>query len=129
MLYLLNNLSTAFEAKPHRLDLEAIVGSGVFEACAAAIEAVSAGGTEHVHHVGKYNLVAAMRTVLNCHRHPGCESRIRSLAAALEFCFQHELGHAPEIGGSTAAMAAQIGEPVCVPARHVVHPLTDAYIH
>ena len=129
MLYILIHMSSAFEAKPHRLDHhEAIVGSGVFEECAAAIEAFAAGGAEQVHHVGNYNLVAAMRIVLNCHSHPGCEARIRSLAAALEFCLQHDVGHVPEIGASTATIAAQIGEPVSTTARHVVHPLTDRSI-
>ena len=129
MLYVLANMSSAFEAKPHRLDHhEAIVGSGVFEECAAAIEAFAAGGAEQVHHVGNHNLVAAMRIVLNCHSHPGCEARLRSLAAALEFCLQHDVGQAPELGGSTATMAAQIGEPVCTTARHVVPLLTDGSI-
>ena len=123
-----NNMSTAFEAKPHRPDLEGIVGSGVFEPCAAAIEAFSAGGTEQVHHVGNYNLTAALRIVLNCRSHPGCEARIRSLATALEFCLQHDVGNLPEVSGSTATIAAQIGEPVCTTARHVVHPLTDRSI-
>jgi len=129
MLYILVNMSSAFEAKPHRLDhREAIVGRGVFEACAAEIEAFAAGGAEQVHHVGNSNLVAAMRIVLNCRSHPGCEARIRSLATALEFCLQHDVGHVPEIGASTAPYAAQIGEPVSTPARHVVHPLTDRSI-
>ena len=74
MFFILANMSAAFEAKPHRPDLEGIVGSGVFEQCAAAIEAFSAGGAEQVHHVGNYNLVTAMRIVLNCHSHPGCEA-------------------------------------------------------
>ena len=129
MLYILVNMSTAFEAKPHRLDHhEAIVGSGVFEECAAAIEAFAAGGVEQVHHVGNYNLVAAMRIVLNCRSHPGCEARIRSLATALEFCLQHDVAPLPEVGSSSAQLAAQIGEPVSTPARHVVHPLTDRSI-
>ena len=129
MLYILVNMSSAFEAKPHRLDhREAIVGSGVFEECAAAIEAFAAGGVEQVHHVGNINLVAAMRVILNCRSHPGCEARIRSLATALEFCLQHDVGHLPEVSGSTATVAAQIGEPVCTTVRHVVHPLTDRSI-
>ena len=129
MLYFLVNILVAFEAKPHRPDLEGIVGSGVFEQCAAAIEAFSAGGTEQVHHVGNYNLTAALRIVLMCRSHPGCEARIRSLATALEFCLQHDIGQAPELGGNTAALAAQIGELVRATARHVVHPLTDRCIH
>ena len=129
MFFVLLHVSSAFEAKPHRLDhREAIVGSGVFEACAAAIEAFAAGGAEQVHHVGNINLVTAMRVVLNCRSHPGCEARIRSLATALEFCLQHDVGHSPEISGSTATIAAQIGELVCTTARHVVHPLTDRSI-
>ena len=123
MLYILVNMSTAFEAKPHRLDHhEAIVGSGVFEECAAAIEAFAAGGAEQVHHVGNHNLVCVMRLVLNCRSHPGCEARIRSLATALEFCLQHDVGTLPEVGASSAQLAAQIGEPVCETAGHVVHP-------
>ena len=116
MAYLLAQVSMAFEAKAHRIDLEAIVGSGFFEECATAIEAVFAGGTEQLHDVGNWNLTAALRVVLNCRSHPGCEARIRSLATALEFCLQHDLECAPEIGSSSAAVAAQIGEPVCAPA-------------
>ena len=129
MLFVLAYINAAFEAKAHRPDLDAVVGSGIFEECAAAIEAVSAGGTEQLHDVGNYNLVAAMRLVLNCRSHPGCEARIRSLATALEFCLQHDVAPLPEIGASSAQLAAQIGELVCATVRHVVHPLTDRCIH
>ena len=123
MLYSVSN------SMAHGLDLEAIVGSGVFEECAAAIEAFSAGGVEQLQAVGNANLVAAMRLVLNCRSHPDCEARIRRLVTGLEFCLQHDVGHAPEIGASSAAMAAQIGEAVCATAEQVVHPLTDRCIH
>jgi hypothetical protein len=94
----------------------------MFEECAAAIEAVFAGGVEQLQTVGNFNLVAAMRLVLNCRSQPGCEARIRSLATALEFCLQHDVGTLPEVGASSAQLAAQIGEPVCETAGHVVHP-------
>ena len=128
MVYLLAQMALA--AKTKRPSLEAIVARGIFEECAAAIEAVSAGGTEQLQTVGVYNLVAAMRLVLNCRSHPGCEARIRSLATALEFCLQHDRASASELGVSSAQLAASIGEPVCATARHVVRALlTDRCIH
>ena len=109
MVYLLAQVAMAFEAEAHRPDLEAIVASGMFEECAAAIEAVSAGGVEQLQTVGIWNLIAALRLVLNCRSGIGCDARIRSLARALEFCIQHDIGQAPAIGVSSAQLAAQIG--------------------
>lgn len=111
------------------MDLEAIVASGLFEECAAAIEAVFAGGTEQLHDVGTWNLVSSLRVVLLCRTQPGCEARIRSMATALEFCTQHDLACAEEIGTTTATFAAQIGEPLQRPKCHlranqqIMHPL------
>ena len=131
ILFALNEVISAFQVKKaHRLDLEAIVASGIFEECAASIEALRAGGKEQLHDVSALAAVVALKLVLHCRTHPsGCESRIRSLGPALEFCIQHDLVVAKEIGSTTATFAALIGGTAPATARHVVHPLPDKCIH
>ena len=125
---MLNEVTSAFQVKKSkRLDLEAIVSSGIFEECAAAMEALLAGGKEQLHDVSHFAAVVAVRLVLNCRR--SCEPRIRSLAPALEFCIQHDVVVAHEIGSTTSAYAALIGVPALATARHAVPPLTDRCIH
>ena len=101
-----------FHGQTHRPDIEAIVAAGLFEECVAGIEAFVAGGTEQLHDVSGYPLVYALRVLLNCHSHPKCEARIRSMATALEFCIEHDIVIMKELAGTTASIAASIGEPV-----------------
>ena len=107
----------------HRPDIEAIVAPGLFEECAAGIEAVAAGGTEQLHDVAGWRLLFALRILLNCHSHPKCEVRIRSLATALEFCVEHDIECNVECFGTTASVAASIGEPASATAQRGENPV------
>ena len=108
-----------FHGQTHRPDIEAIVAAGLFEECAAGIEAFVAGGTEQLHDVSCYPLFHALRLLLNCHSHPKCEARIRSMATALEFCIEHDIVVTKEIFATTASIAASIGEPVSATVKRL----------
>ena len=110
IVWTVNEVCKSFHGRAHRPDIEAIVASGLFEECAAGIEAVAASGTKQLHDVAGYPLMHALRLLLNCHSHRKCESRIRSLATALEFCLEHDIEVAQELCWTTASIAASIGE-------------------
>ena len=113
-----NEVCKGFNGQAHRPDIEAIVTSGFFEECAAGIEAAAAGGTEQLHDRAGWPLLVALRTVLNCHSHPKCKARIRRLATALEFCFDHDKVLVIEIGVTTSSLAASIGESASATVQH-----------
>ena len=117
ILQTIGEVCKGFHGQTHRPDIEAIVAAGLFEECAAGIEAFVAGGTEQLHDVSCYPLMFALRVLLNCHSHPKCEARIRSMATALEFCIEHDIVVTKEFFITTASIAASIGEPAsCAPA-------------
>ena len=118
VVYVSTGLRAAAEAHLCKT-FDASVVSELFGECVSAIEAASAGGTEQLHGIGPWNLIAALRLVLNCRAQPGCEARIRSLAPALEFFLQHDLVLSPELGATSASYVAQIGEPASATPQHV----------
>lgn len=126
-----NELCKGLSGQAHRPDIEAIIVSGLFEECSKGIEAIAAGGTEQLHNVAVYALYFALKMWLNCHSHPKCEARIRSLARALEFCIEHDIEGSKAMCVTTAAIAASIGEPQslqrlkvsCTCRPTTVHPL------
>ena len=107
----LTEICKGFHGQAHRPDIEAIVASGIFEECVEGLEAVAAGGTEQLHDVAGWPLNCALRVVLNCHSHPKCQARIRSLGRVLEFYLEHDIVLVEEMCITTAAIAASIGEP------------------
>ena len=121
ILMAVNELCKGLSGQAHRPDTEAIVVSGLFEECAKGIEAVAAGGTEQLHNVSVYPLYWSLKVWLNCHSHPKCEARIRSLATALEFCLEHDMEAAKALCATTAGIAASIGEPASATAQSLVH--------
>eukprot|EP01046_Picozoa_sp_COSAG06_P055669 COSAG06_NODE_10305_length_1715_cov_4.574362_1_plen_172_part_00 len=104
------NIPKLFAGQPQRPDLEAIVASGLFEECAAAVAAVGAASTEGVHDTHHATLVCALSLLKHCRQHPGCEARIRSLAPSLAFCLENDLDLYEQVGATTASSAAQICE-------------------
>ena len=115
-------MSTGLRAEAHLCKtFDASITSELFGQCVSAIEAASAGGTEQLEqlHDGPWNLIAALRLVLNFRAQSGCEARIRSLAPALEFFLQHDLVVASEVGVTSASYVAQIGEPASATLQHV----------
>lgn len=121
ILFAMHEVCKGSHGQAHRPDIEAVVASGVFEECVAGIEAVEAGGAEQLHDVSGYALLLALRALLNCHSHPECEARIRSLTTALEFCLDHDMEMAKEIAATTASVAASIGEPAFATAQSAAH--------
>ena len=119
ILWTVGELCKAFHGQAHRPDIEAIVAAGLFEECAAGIEAFAAGGTDQLHDMDVSFVFWALRLVLNCHSHPECEARIRSLATALEFCIEHDMDLAAELYVTTASMASSIGEPASARLKEV----------
>ena len=113
-------MSTGLRAEAHLCKtFDASITSELFGQCVSAIEAASAGGTEQLHDIAPWNLIAALRLVLNCRAQPGCEARIRGLAPALDFFLQHDVEISPEIGLTSASYVAQIGEPGSAMPQHV----------
>ena len=110
ILSALTNMVKLFAGQLQRPDLEAIVASGLFEECAAAVAAVGAAGTEGLHDTHHATLYVALSLLKNCRQQPGCEARIRSLAPALAFCLENDLDCFEQLGGTTASNAAQICE-------------------
>ena len=93
----------------------------------AGIEAFVAGGTEQLHDASGWPLLCALRLLLNCHSHPKCEARIRSMAIALEFCIEHDVEVMKETTATTASIAASIGARVSATVKGFVHLLTSNY--
>ena len=120
ILWTFTELCKCFQGQAHRPDIEAIVASGLFEECAAGIEAIADGRTIQLHDVAGNPLMWALRVLLNCRSHPTCEPRIRGLATALEFCLEHDIVLTPEIFATTASIAASIGEPASATAQTAV---------
>ena len=99
-----------FYGQSHRPDLEAIVASGLFEECASGVASFAAAGVDglgDVDHAASYHALVVLRT---CRQQPGAEARIRSLAPALEWCLEHDLDCAEQLGYTTGSCAAQICE-------------------
>ena len=110
ILVTIQEVCKGFHGQTHRPDIEAIVAAGLFEECVAGIEAFAAGGTEQLHDASCWPVMCALRVLLNCHSHPKCEARIRSMATALEFCIEHDVVVVKEVCATTATIAASIGE-------------------
>ena len=126
-----DQICKGLHGQTHRPDIESMIATGLFDECVAGIEAVVAGGTEHLHDVAGCSLFYALRVVLNCRSQPKCEARIRSLASALDFCIEHDFELIKEIGATTAANAASIGEPastrfkkLCTRSPKIMHQLS-----
>jgi hypothetical protein len=99
-----------FAGEASRPDLAACVASGLFDLCMEAILAVAAAGVDGLQDTLHNVLYGVLSLVRACRAQPGCESKIRSAAHALDFCLMHDLDLVQEIGGTTAATAAQICE-------------------
>ena len=121
------NMVKLFAGQLQRPDLEAIVASGLFEECAAAVAAVGAAGTEGLHDIHHFTLYGALSVLKYCRQQPGCEARIRSLAPALAFCLENDLDCFEQLGVTTASSAAQICESIysrcelCSVLTHSMH--------
>eukprot|EP01046_Picozoa_sp_COSAG06_P052660 COSAG06_NODE_8903_length_2036_cov_5.176562_2_plen_223_part_00 len=102
------NWTKAFTGQPQRLDLEAIVASGLFDECASAVAAVAAAGVEGLQDTHHATLFPSLCVLRNCRGQPGCETKIRRLAPALAFCLEHDLDQIEQLGITTASFAAQI---------------------
>ena len=100
----------ALSGEVSRPDLAACVKSGLFDLCLEAIRAVAAAGVDGLQDTLHNVLYGVLSLVRACRAQPGCESKIRSAAHALDFCLMHDLDLVQEIGGTTAATAAQICE-------------------
>ena len=102
------NWTKGFAGQPQRLDLEAIVASGLFDECASAVAAVAAAGVEGLHDTNHSALLGSLGLLRNCRSQPGCEAKIRRLAPALAFCLEHDLDYLEQLGITTGSYAAQI---------------------
>lgn len=99
-----------FNGKPQRPDLEAVTASGVFEKCASDIALLADAGEDRLGDIDHQALLMMLAIVRNCHRQPGAEARIRSLALALEWCLEYDLDVVEQLGATTGSYAAQICE-------------------
>ena len=102
------NWTKGFAGQPQRLDLEAIVASGLFDECASAVAAVAAAGVEGLQDTNHNALLCSLSLLRSCRGQPGCEVKLRQLASALAFCLEHDLDLMEQLGVTTASYAAQI---------------------
>ena len=103
-----------------RPDLVACASSGCFELCIEALVAVAAAGTDGLCDTNHYLLGMALSVVQKMYQQPGCEAKVRGIAAALAFCLEHPLEVMKGIGISTDASAAAICECTAAIARVLV---------
>ncbi len=104
----------SFVALKERPDLDAMVGSGLFEECAAAVESVAHGGVAGLErntpdYLG-FNIALSTLRICVCANYelPKCERRIRSMAKALAFSLENDLDWMQSVGYSSGMVAAQI---------------------
>jgi hypothetical protein len=118
VLHALNDLAQFFVGQSSRPDLAACVSSGVFDQCITAVAAVAAAGADclqEMHHGVLYQELGLIRRY---RAGPGCDVKIRSIAAALSFWLLHDLDFVQDLGGTTGSAAAQICE-----RQTQLHPL------
>ena len=104
------NWNKLFNGQSHRLDLEAIVASGLFEECASGVASLTDAGVDRAGDVNHYALFQALCILRNCRQQPRAETRIRSLAPALRWCLEHDLDSIEQLCMTTGSYAAQICE-------------------
>ena len=102
------NLNNSISSQSQRLDLDSMVSSGLFEECVLAVVHFAAGGVEGMHDTSPSTLYNALKVILACRHHSGCEARIRSIAAALAFCLENDMDYMPDLGLSSGACAAAL---------------------
>ena len=99
-----------FNGQSHRPDLEAIIASGLFEECASGVASFAVAGEDGLGDVSHGCVFHALCMLRYCRQQPGAEARIRSLAPALQWCLDHDLDYAEQLGMTTGSYAAQICE-------------------
>lgn len=101
-------LAKNFAGESQRPDINRIVASGLFEQLVCTVAAVATAGTESLHDINHETLYQTLKIIIFCHKHAGCEEKIRSIAPALAFLLEHDLDVFQDMGETTGACAAQI---------------------
>ena len=101
-------ISKTFTGQATRPDVAAFVASGLFDIFVEDLEAFAAAGAEALRDTHHSVVSFALRGLIVCRAHSGCEFKIRGAAGALAFCLENSLAHIEEIGSTTGAVAAQL---------------------
>ena len=110
--YALNAVSEttkAHNADQVRPDKEALLSSGLLDACLAAVQAFEQRGTDGVadtHHWAIYHSLGLIRNMVGYQ--PECRAKVRGIASSLAFALENDLPAIEEIGLTAAATAANI---------------------
>eukprot|EP01043_Picozoa_sp_COSAG02_P035564 COSAG02_NODE_2555_length_8532_cov_7.259900_5_plen_292_part_00 len=102
-----SHLSKTFAGQQSRPDLEAFVSSGLFDICLQLVEAFASAAVD-VQDTNHSVLYFALSLLTKCSDQPGCEAKVRGVAAALAYCLEHSLDFMAELGKTTGADAAKL---------------------
>jgi hypothetical protein len=93
---------------PHRVDLEAVAPSGIFDLCIEGVVAFASRGVEGLPGTCHITLGLCIGLLTKTMRLPGCEAKIRGVAKPLAFCLENSLDAVSEMGSCTGSSATKL---------------------